>query len=135
MAADDVARLGGEKYVRLTTYRQNGHAVSNPMWVADLDGRLVMTTDADSAQVRRLRNDDRVELVECDMRGRVDSGARQVAGTAELLQGAAMADADAAVSRKYGLQAGLTEAWNWMQRTVMRRRSGRVGISVTPNEP
>lgn len=131
MEGDEVTRLDGENYVSLTTYRRSGDPVSNPMWIAALGDRLVMTTDADSAKVKRLRNDARVELVECDMRGRVATGARPVPGTAELLEGAGMVDADAAVSRKYGLQAGLIEAWNWMQRAVMRRESGRVGISVT----
>lgn len=129
--SDDFARLAGAKYLSLTTFRRNGDPVPNPMWAAESHGRLLMTTNGSSAKVRRLRNDPSVRLAECDMRGNVVGGTRTVDGTAEILEGPDVAEANSAVRGKYGIQAALLEVWGWTQRTGLRRPSDRVGIAVT----
>ena len=123
--------LASEKYVALTTYRRNGDGLSNPMWIATDGDRLVMVTNADSAKVKRLRNDPRVRLVRSDARGRAADDATLFEATAELLDDAGTAAARRAINAKYGLQARLIEVWGGLAHLVLRRDEPRVGISIT----
>ena len=43
------------KYLSLTTYRRDGTPVSTPVWFVEEDGRLFVTTAADSYKAKRLR--------------------------------------------------------------------------------
>ncbi|HSK58696.1 MAG TPA: pyridoxamine 5'-phosphate oxidase family protein [Actinomycetospora sp.] len=61
-APPDLAALGDESFVSLTTSRRTGDAVATPVWVARddaADGTLVVTTPASSGKVERLRRDPR----------------------------------------------------------------------------
>jgi len=57
--------LEGHEYIRLTTFRKTGEPVHTPVWFAQLDGRLYVTTDPESGKMKRLRNDERVVLTPC----------------------------------------------------------------------
>lgn len=48
--------LEGHRYVRLTTFRKNGEAVSTPVWFALVGGRAHVFTDLHSGKARRIRN-------------------------------------------------------------------------------
>lgn len=96
---------GRRRYVSLTTFRRSGVRVATPVWIAPAGDALVVTTQASTGKVKRLRHDPRVELAECDMRGRVRRGAPVVRGTAELVHDAALqAPLLDAIRRKYGWQ-------------------------------
>jgi hypothetical protein len=82
--------------------------VATPVWVARQGDELVVYTARSSGKVKRLRNNSRVLLAPCDMRGRVTGDV--VEGTARLQD-----DAESAISlirREYGLQALLLFWWN-----------------------
>jgi len=56
VARDDphpFSTLEGHRYMRLTTYRRDGEAVSTPVWFAILDDRIHVFTDNESGKVRR----------------------------------------------------------------------------------
>lgn len=88
---DDVAvsQFAGEKYLCLETYRKTGAPVRTPVWFApdDKDKRsFYVYTLADSGKVKRIRNNTRVRVAPCSMRGMpkgvwVDAEARIVDGT------------------------------------------------------
>lgn len=77
-----------ETYVLLTTFRKSGEGVPTAVWIAALpDGSCGFTTEATSGKVKRIRNNPKVTLQPCDMRGRVREGSAVVQATAEVLLG------------------------------------------------
>ena len=124
----DVEKLARCRYLSLATFRLDGTPVATPVWVARQADELVVYTARSSGKVKRLRNNNRVLLAPCDMRGRVTGDV--VAGTARLQD-----DAESAISlirREYGLQARLLFWWNarhagdgWVGR--------QVGIAIRPD--
>jgi PPOX class probable F420-dependent enzyme len=103
-----VEKLARGRYLSLTTFRRDGTPVATPVWVARQGDELVVYTARSSGKVKRLRNNNRVLLAPCDMRGRVAGDV--VEGTARLQD-----DAESAISlirREYGLQARLLFWWN-----------------------
>ncbi|MEU7550797.1 PPOX class F420-dependent oxidoreductase [Streptomyces sp. NPDC044571] len=96
--------LNRGKYVSLTTFRKDGTAVATPVWaVADGD-ELYVWTRSDSWKVKRIRNNGRVTVSACDVRGRVPQGARVLEGEARLLDEAGLKRVRALMARKYTWQ-------------------------------
>ncbi|WP_159479321.1 PPOX class F420-dependent oxidoreductase [Streptomyces caniferus] len=126
MIPDAVAR---SPYVSLVTYRKSGTPVATPVWaVAEGDELLVWTRD-DSWKVKRLRNDARVTVTPCDVRGRIAEGAQAVEGTGRLLEGKdELGRVRRAMAGKYGLRFRLMDSVGALVRGGKRPH---VGISVT----
>ncbi len=99
----DVGELQRARYVRLTTFRRDGSAVTCPVWLAPVGDGFAFTTDATSGKVKRLGNDQRVEVSVSDARGRVALGTRVFVGTAAVLLGDDVAPVRAAIMAKYGM--------------------------------
>jgi PPOX class probable F420-dependent enzyme len=125
--------LADAKYVSFTTYRRNGEAVATPVWIAPLSGgRAAFTTAADSAKVKRLRNDPRVLVQVSDVRGRVAPGAEQAEGTAEVVVGGAgFEEIRAAVASKYGIQFRLVHLGGRLKKLIGRGAAADCGIVIT----
>ena len=104
----DVEKLARSRYLSLTTFRRDGTPVATPVWVARQGDELIVYTARSSGKVKRLRNNNRVLLAPCDMRGRVKGDV--VEGTARLEDDAE--SAMALIRREYGLQARLLFWWN-----------------------
>ncbi|MFD0020689.1 PPOX class F420-dependent oxidoreductase [Streptomyces sp. NPDC058382] len=98
MSLQDFAR---SEYVSLTTYRKNGTPVATPVWAAADGDRLLVWTKTDSWKVKRLRNDSRVVVTVCDVRGRIADGAPSAEGTGRLLDAEGTAGARRVIARKY----------------------------------
>lgn len=97
--------LAAQKFVSLTTYKKNGDALATPMWVGRDGDHLFVWTPADSAKIKRVRNDPRVTLVPCGRFGKPNNDAEPVAGTAEVITEPATVRRLAEVIRhKYGLE-------------------------------
>ncbi len=122
---DELTRLSTGKYLSLTTFRKSGDPVATPVWVVRDGDRLCVTTQIDSGKVKRLRNNPKVLLAPCDMRGKLTG--EQVPGTAELLDPEESRRVDALVKKRYGIigrAIGLASA--------LRRSSGSIGLAITP---
>ncbi|MET8999730.1 PPOX class F420-dependent oxidoreductase [Amycolatopsis sp. NPDC004169] len=100
-------RLAAERYVVLTTFRRDGRAAPTPIWVAGRDGELVFWSVRAAGKVKRIRNDGRVEVQACDVRGRKTHGAK-VSGQARLLDAAETEQVRRAIARKYGIVGRVT---------------------------
>lgn len=126
MIPEAVAR---SPYVSLVTYRRSGAPVATPVWaVAEGDELLVWTRD-DSWKVKRLRNDARVTVTPCVVRGRIAEGVQAVEGTGRLLEGKdALGRVRRAMAGKYGLRFRLMDSVGALVRGGKRPH---VGISVT----
>jgi PPOX class probable F420-dependent enzyme len=112
--------LGNERYVSLETFRKDGSGVKTPVWAAPLDGRLVIVTDGTSYKVKRLRDNPRVRLAPCDMRGRVHGD--WLEGTARILDDEArIGAAHAAIRKKYGVLVAIMDFFAWVARRIARR--------------
>ena len=101
----ELRAIGRRRYVALTTFRRSGVGVPTPVWVAPVDDALVVMTTATTGKAKRLRNDPRVELQECDARGRVRPGAPLILGNATVIADPVEVDRLLAGHRaKYGWQ-------------------------------
>ncbi|MEW2588127.1 PPOX class F420-dependent oxidoreductase [Streptomyces virginiae] len=96
--------LGSARYVSLTTFRKDGTPVATPVWAVADAGELYVWTRSDSWKVKRIRNDGRVTLAACDVRGRVEEGAPVVEGRARLLDEEGLRRVRRLMSRKYTWQ-------------------------------
>src|SRR5436853_3292819 len=101
MSSQKLDPFAGQKYLSVESYRKNGAAVATPVWFADDRGVLYIYSLADAWKVKRIRNNPRVRVAACDIRGRligewVEARAR-IAGAAEAEKAHSLLD------RKYGL--------------------------------
>lgn len=96
------APLAGAEFMVLTTYRRSGVAVPTPVWFAQVDGVLYVTTGADAGKVKRLRANPVVQVAASDRVGTVLGLA--VAGRGRVLERDEEAVARTALQQKYGAQ-------------------------------
>ena len=61
--------LRDARYIALETFRKNGEAVKTPVWQAFEDGKLYVWTDANSWKVKRIHNNNRVQVCQSDFQG------------------------------------------------------------------
>lgn len=117
----------GEDFYALTTFRNDGTAVSTPVWMAPWQGRLYAYTPGRSGKVRRLRRDPRVRVAPCDFHG--EPAGEATGGTARVLPDAQLATATSALTAKYGWRFRFFRLVSWLGRG--RRRGGPpVGLEI-----
>ena len=113
--------LAKERYVSLVTFRRNGIEVATPVWIASANDRYYVFSEGGAGKVKRLRNDKRVRVAACDMRGKVSGGS--VGGAALVLtDGPTIELAYRALRTKYG--------WQMKVGDVLSKLSGRYGRRV-----
>ncbi len=121
------------KYVSVTTFRRNGDAVATPVWFAPRnDGTFVFTTDPTSGKVKRLRNDQRVEVRPCSVRGAVRAGAPVGTGTATIIgPGSEYQAVVAALKSKYGWFVTVVELGGSIKQRLKRNSDGDCAIAIS----
>jgi len=97
--------FAGRNYISLESFRKNGKGVAVPVWFAEEDGTLYVYSEAASGKVKRIRNNPRVRVAPCDMRGRVKGD--WVDATARILEGVEARRADDRLNAKYRFQERL----------------------------
>jgi PPOX class probable F420-dependent enzyme len=101
--------LSDEKYIRVTTFKRDGTAVSTPTWVVDLDnGRIGFYTSSTSGKAKRLRNDPNVVVQPSDSRGRAKPDTSPLEGTAAVVTGSERDAIYEKVVTKYGFMTKVT---------------------------
>ncbi|MET9379125.1 PPOX class F420-dependent oxidoreductase [Streptomyces sp. NPDC003035] len=116
------------RYVSLTTFRRNGTGVATPVWYAMEGDVLYAWTRSDSWKVKRLRNDPRVVVAVCDVRGKVAEGAARVEGSGRLLEGQELRRVRKLLARKYSWQFWLVD---WPAMIARLGKRPHTGIAVT----
>ncbi|AKL68547.1 MULTISPECIES: PPOX class F420-dependent oxidoreductase [Streptomyces] len=101
--------LGKARYVSLTTFRKDGTPVATPVWAVTDGEELYVWTRSDSWKVKRIRNNGRVTVTACDVRGRVVEGAPVLEGAARLLDEDGLGRVRRLLSRKYRWQFWLVD--------------------------
>src|SRR3954470_21778295 len=102
MPNQTVAQFAAEKYIALETFKKNGQGVKTPVWFVLHNGALYVYTEADSWMVRRVRNNPRVRVAACTVRGEVKGP--WIDGTASIVDGEERLAADKLLDRKYFLK-------------------------------
>lgn len=124
MPDSKLAQFGGRNYISLETFKKNGQGVPTAVWFVTHNGALYVYTDADSWKVKRIRNNPRVRVAVCNMRGTVKGP--WVDGTASLVEGDERRTADELLDRKYWTKAIL----NFLVRNNSRRKRAMIRIDI-----
>ncbi|MGZ4813945.1 MAG: PPOX class F420-dependent oxidoreductase [Terriglobales bacterium] len=98
----NLARFDGQKYICLETFKKNGEGVKTPVWFVLHNGAFYVYTEADSWKVKRIRNNPRVRIAPCDMRGNVKGDF--IEGQASFVEGEERMRADMLLDKKYFLK-------------------------------
>ncbi len=128
----DASRTGSIEEIRdckrslLVTYRRDGTPVPTPVWAAESGGHLYVRTERTAGKVKRLRNDPRLLVAPCTVRGKplgdpFEATARMLSPTEESV-------AERALATRYGLGRAIFE---WAM-DVMRVDMGY--LEITPAE-
>jgi len=113
---DPFAYLYPHQFALLKTYRKNGVAVPTPIWFANENGKLYVTTSTTTGKVKRIHNNGRVTLVPCDRSGKVTEGAKEVEGIARELPASEYAHANAVLLHKYKFMYRLLDVLEFFTR-------------------
>jgi uncharacterized protein len=109
----DAPRRGSIEEIRackrslLVTYRRDGTPVPTPVWAAEAEGHLYVRTERTAGKVKRLRNDPRLLVAPCTVRGK-PLGA-PLEATARMLPGAREQIAERTLAARYGLGRAIFE--------------------------
>jgi len=122
--AGSVEQVAAHKRALLVTYRRDGTPVPTPVWAAPGGGRLYVRTERDAGKLKRLRNDPRLLVAPCTVRGK-PLGA-PLEARARMLAPAEEAVAEAALAAHYGFGRALFE------RTMDLLRVDMCFLEITP---
>jgi len=101
------AAFAGHKYLCLETFKKSGEGVKTPVWFAadpaasldSSDAKLYIYTIGASGKVKRMRNNPRVKIAPCDMRGNVLG--EWVGAQAEIVSGTEAEHGMRLLNKKY----------------------------------
>ncbi len=99
-----------EKYVSLETYKKNNQAVRTPVWFITKDNSIIIVTREHTGKIKRLRNNQRVKLAVCSMKGKVSGP--WMSGTAKILDKDKTAELVKLRGRKYGFLAKIASVFS-----------------------
>jgi PPOX class probable F420-dependent enzyme len=118
--------LDDAQYISLASYRKDGSLVPTPVWVAPLDGKLVVFTLRETHKVKRIQRNPAVRVAACDVRGKLLGDWRD--GTCLLVEDPGHEKrAYAALREKYGLMMRLGDVMS----TLTGRMKRRVILEIT----
>ena len=102
-----VEELCAHRRTLLATFRRSGVVVATPVWAAETDGRFYVRSERTAGKIKRLRNDPRVLVAPCTVRGK-PLGA-PLEATASVVPPEREDVAEQALVRRYGLGRALFE--------------------------
>jgi PPOX class probable F420-dependent enzyme len=110
--------LDDARYMNLLSYKRDGGGVETPVWVAALEGKLVVFTGRDSYKVKRIGRNPKVKVARCDARGKLLGP--WLDATCAIVEDRA---------RQQLMMESLTRKYGWQLRllNVFARVFGRVG--------
>jgi PPOX class probable F420-dependent enzyme len=88
-----------QKYISLTTFRRNGVGVATPVWFGEKDAKLYIMTRSDMGKTKRIRNNPKVTVAPCTMRGKVTGP--EFPATARILPREEFLQGRETINRKY----------------------------------
>ena len=122
MADPNLASFDGEKYISIESFKKNGEGVKTPVWFVLHNGVFYVYTEADSWKVKRIRNNPRVRVAVCNVRGAVKGPWLDATGS--IIEGDERRAADTLLDRKYFMKR--------IANLVPGRRARRAMIKISP---
>src|SRR6202453_4591675 len=95
------AEIHGQRYISLATFRKSGVAVYTPIWFAEDNNKLYFMTNSKLGKCKRMRNNPRVKIAPCTMRGKITGP--EFPATARILGPDEFARVRRAINQKYWL--------------------------------
>lgn len=103
MPNDKIEPFRDANYLNLETFKKNGQGVHTPVWFVVTDeGTFYIYTEADSWKVKRIRNNSRVHIAPCDIRGRLQG--KWIDAQAQIIGGEEEKKANRLLDQKYFLK-------------------------------
>lgn len=121
-----LAQFGGQNYISLETFKKNGQGVKTPVWFVLHQNAFYVYTEADSWKVKRIRNNRRVRVAVCNIRGGIKGP--WLDATASIIEGDERLVADKLLDRKYFLK----KVFNFLTRI---NRHKRAMIKIETRDP
>jgi hypothetical protein len=90
-----------QNYINLETFRKSGEGVKTPVWFVQEGDSLYVRTEANSAKIKRIRNNNNVRVAACSAIGEVYG--IWVDASAVLVNGEKADQVNRMLNRKYGL--------------------------------
>jgi len=123
---DRLARFRKQQYLNVETFRKNGQGVPTPVWfVQDGDTLYVRTVDG-SGKVKRIRNNPRVRVMPCGVRG--EPMGEWMESQARFASADESKKVNGLLTRKYGLMKVMFELMGKFQ----GRKYTVIAINETP---
>jgi PPOX class probable F420-dependent enzyme len=108
-----------QKYISLATFRKNGVAVRTPIWFAEENGRLYFMTGTKLGKFKRIRNNPKVTIAPCNIRGKVTGP--EFPARARILP-----------PEEFGRVRRLINAKYWLARVPFLWRNTDAYLEITP---
>ena len=128
---DAIAQFAGAKYLNLETFRKTGVGVRTPVWFAQDVLHSAPTiivfyiySEADAGKVKRIRNNPKVRVAPCTMRG--DIRGAWVDGRARICQDDEAAHGEQLLTQKYGLPKIVGDLFS----RLMRHKQAVIAVEV-----
>jgi PPOX class probable F420-dependent enzyme len=120
MGDERLAPFADQKYLSVESYRKTGAPIATPVWFAEAEGVIYIYSLSTAGKVKRVRNNPRVRIAPCDIRGRITG--QWVEAEARILGGAEDEVAHQVLNRKYG----------WVKRlgNFFSRLRGRENVTI-----
>ncbi len=99
---NSLEQFSKKKYLNLETFRRNGESMRTPVWFVQEGETIYVHTAANSGKVKRIRNNDRVNIASCKMDGKL-TGSWVPAQACEICDPTVLATVERLLDRKYGL--------------------------------
>jgi PPOX class probable F420-dependent enzyme len=101
--------IHGQRYISLGTFRKNGTKIATPVWFGEDGDKLYVMTRSDTGKMKRVRNNPRVTVAPCTIRGKLTG--TEVPALARILPPEEHVHAHQTINRKYW-QARITSIWS-----------------------
>jgi PPOX class probable F420-dependent enzyme len=97
---DPIAQFANAKYLNLETFRKTGTGVRTPVWFAQEKDLFYIYTLPDAGKTKRIRNNPKVRIAPCDMRGNLRGA--WVEARARICDGSEAAHGQKLLRQRYG---------------------------------
>jgi len=116
---DAIAQFANAKYLSLETFRKTGVGVRTPVWFArdpastEIRDTFYLYTLPDSGKAKRIRNNPKVRIAPCNMRG--DLRGAWVEARARICSGDEATKGQSLLNQKYGLMKRIGDFFSRMR--------------------
>jgi hypothetical protein len=103
-----------QKYLNLETYKKTGTPVATPVWFAEEKDTFYIYSLAHAGKVKRIRNNQKVRIVPCDVRGKPKG--EWVEAKARILDAPGAARGHRLLNQKYGWMKRIGDVFSRLKR-------------------